>query len=192
MTGCAVAANAVLERLRTEVPALYEVWHSDPLKEDDPTPPREVQRFGHIVVEAYQSDVRDEVPVLFGLVEGILQGDDPDVRHVVAQDLLETIQTVATHHDFDPEAFHPHLGPNSQRAWSPLDSIGGQAMFWIVLAILLTVSATLNAYQVVAADDPSTQWMRGGFSLVFLLLAALSVRRGLAERSSSLDCPSGG
>jgi hypothetical protein len=158
MTGCAVAVNAVLARLRTEVPALYEVWHSDPLKGDDPTPPREVQRFGHIVVEAYQSDVRDEVQVLFGLVEGILQD----------------------------------LGPNSQRAWSPLDSIGGQSMFWIVLAILLTVSATLNAYQVVAADDPSTQWMRGGFSLVFLLLAALSVRRGLAERSSSLDCPSGG
>lgn len=60
-------------------------------------------------------------------------------------------------------------------------------MFWIALAILLTVSATLNAYQVVAADDPSTQWMRGGFSLVLLLLAALSVRKGLAERSSGLE-----
>jgi hypothetical protein len=74
-------------------------------------------------VEAYRSNVRDEVPVLFGLVEGILQGDDPDVRHVVAQDLLETIQTVATHHDFGQEAFQPYLGPNSQRAWSHIERL---------------------------------------------------------------------
>ena len=62
-------------------------------------------------------------------------------------------------------------------------------MFWIVLAILLTVSATLNAYQVVAADDRSTQLLRGGLSVALLLLAALSLRKGLAERSSQEGSP---
>jgi hypothetical protein len=60
-------------------------------------------------------------------------------------------------------------------------------MFWIALAILLTVSATLNAYAVVAADDRSTQLLRGGLSVTLLLLAALSVRKGLAERSVTLE-----
>jgi hypothetical protein len=62
-------------------------------------------------------------------------------------------------------------------------------MFWIVLAVLLTVSATLNAYQVVAADDRSTQLLRGGLSVTLLLLAALSLRKGLAERSSQEGTP---
>jgi hypothetical protein len=62
-------------------------------------------------------------------------------------------------------------------------------MFWIVLAVLLTVSATLNAYQVVAADDRSTQLLRGGLSVTLLLLAALSLRKGLAERSSQEGSP---
>jgi heme/copper-type cytochrome/quinol oxidase subunit 3 len=62
-------------------------------------------------------------------------------------------------------------------------------MFWIVLAVLLTVSATLNAYAVVAADDRSTQLLRGGLSVTLLLLAALSVRKGLAERSVTQEGP---
>ena len=57
-------------------------------------------------------------------------------------------------------------------------------MFWFVLAALLTISSVLNAYQVIAVDDRSVQLLRGGLSLTLLLLAALSVRKGLAVRSS--------
>jgi hypothetical protein len=57
-------------------------------------------------------------------------------------------------------------------------------MFWFVLAALLTISSVLNAYQVVAVDDRSVQLLRGGLSVTLLLLAALSVTKGLAGRSS--------
>ncbi|MCD6023046.1 MAG: hypothetical protein K0R20_2756 [Actinomycetia bacterium] len=57
-------------------------------------------------------------------------------------------------------------------------------MFWFVLAALLTISSALNAYQVIAVDDRSVQLLRGGLSVTLLLLAALSVRKGLATRSS--------
>ena len=57
-------------------------------------------------------------------------------------------------------------------------------MFWFVLAALLTISSVLNAYQVIAVDDRSVRLLRGGLSLTLLLLAALSVRKGLAVRLS--------
>jgi hypothetical protein len=56
-------------------------------------------------------------------------------------------------------------------------------MFWIVLAILLAVSSALNAYQVVAVEDRAVQLLRGSLSVTLLLLAALSLRKGLAQRS---------
>lgn len=57
-------------------------------------------------------------------------------------------------------------------------------MFWFVLAALLTISSALNAYQVVVVDDRSVQLLRGGLSVALLLMAALSLRKGLAVRSS--------
>lgn len=60
-------------------------------------------------------------------------------------------------------------------------------MFWFVLAALLTISSALNAYQVIAVDDLSVQILRGGLSLTLLVLAALSVKKGLAARSSGQE-----
>lgn len=60
-------------------------------------------------------------------------------------------------------------------------------MFWFVLAALLTISSSLNAYQVVAVDDRSVQLLRGGLSLTLLVLAALAVKKGLAARSSGQE-----
>ena len=60
-------------------------------------------------------------------------------------------------------------------------------MLWFVLAALLTISSALNAYQVIAVDDRSVQLLRGGLSLTLLLLAALSVRKGFAVRSSAQE-----
>jgi hypothetical protein len=56
-------------------------------------------------------------------------------------------------------------------------------MGWIVLGILLAISSALNAYQVVAVDDPAIQLGRGVLSLALAALAWLSVRKGLTERS---------
>jgi hypothetical protein len=60
-------------------------------------------------------------------------------------------------------------------------------MFWFVLAALLAISSALNAYQVIAVDDLSVQLLRGGLSLTLLVLAALSVKKGLAARSSGQE-----
>ena len=65
-------------------------------------------------------------------------------------------------------------------------------MFWIVLAILLTVSSTLNAYQVVAAEDGAIQLWRGALSITLLFLGGLSLRKGLAERSNRGESTPGG
>jgi uncharacterized membrane protein YhaH (DUF805 family) len=54
--------------------------------------------------------------------------------------------------------------------------------FWIVFAGILIISSTLNAYQVVVVDDPTTRILRASLSLVLLLAAALCVRRWLSER----------
>lgn len=64
-------------------------------------------------------------------------------------------------------------------------------MFWFVLAALLAVSATLNALQVVAVDDRDIQLLRGGLSVTLLLLAALALRKGLADRSRSQELTPG-
>ena len=55
------------------------------------------------------------------------------------------------------------------------------AAVWFVLGAILILSATLNAYQVVVVDEVSTQIFRGVLSLVLLLAAVLSIRKGLAE-----------
>jgi hypothetical protein len=60
-------------------------------------------------------------------------------------------------------------------------------MLWIVLAILLAVSSTLNAFQVFALEDLSAQLFRGGLSVTMAILAALSLRKGLAERARDHD-----
>jgi hypothetical protein len=54
---------------------------------------------------------------------------------------------------------------------------------WIILGILLGVSSVLNAFQVVSGEDPPTQVARGVVSLALATLAALSLRKALAERS---------
>jgi hypothetical protein len=64
-------------------------------------------------------------------------------------------------------------------------------MFWFVLAILLTVSSTLNAYQFGAAEDGAVQLWRGGLSVALLLLGALSLRKGLAARSNDQEATPG-
>jgi hypothetical protein len=53
--------------------------------------------------------------------------------------------------------------------------------FWIVLAVLLVISSSLNAYQVVVVDDPATRVFRAALSLALLFGAALSVRKWLRE-----------
>jgi hypothetical protein len=60
-------------------------------------------------------------------------------------------------------------------------------MVWFVLAALLTISSALNAYQVIVVDDRSIRLQRGGLSLALLLLAALSMRKGLAVRASAQE-----
>jgi hypothetical protein len=64
-------------------------------------------------------------------------------------------------------------------------------MFWIVLAILLTVSSALNAFQVVAAEDGAVLLWRGGLSITLLFLGALSMKKGLAARSNDQELTPG-
>jgi len=54
--------------------------------------------------------------------------------------------------------------------------------FWIVLAVLLVISSTLNAYQVVVVDDSTIRFFRAALSLALLFAAALSARKWLRDR----------
>jgi hypothetical protein len=56
------------------------------------------------------------------------------------------------------------------------------AAFWIVLGVLLVVSSTLNAYQVVVVDDLTIRLYRAALSLALLFAATLCVRKWLRER----------
>jgi hypothetical protein len=54
--------------------------------------------------------------------------------------------------------------------------------FWIVLAVILVISSSLNAYQVVVVDDPAIRVFRAALSLALLVGAALCWRKWLRER----------
>jgi len=77
----------------------------------------------HYVVDSYASGETDEFDGLFATIEEILLAGDDDARGVAAVGILETIQTIATHHAFGPEAFVPWLGPSSKSAWVKLDEL---------------------------------------------------------------------
>lgn len=56
--------------------------------------------------------------------------------------------------------------------------------FWIVFAVMLVISSSLNAIQVVVVDDPTTRVFRALLSIGLLFAAALCVRKWLSERDT--------
>lgn len=56
--------------------------------------------------------------------------------------------------------------------------------FWIVFAVILVISSTLNAIQVVVVDDPRTRILRALLSIGLLFAAALCVRKWQSERDT--------
>jgi hypothetical protein len=57
--------------------------------------------------------------------------------------------------------------------------------FWMVLGALLTISSLLNGGAFANADTTGTRVFRGVLSVVLLIAAFLSFRKGLAEMGRS-------
>ncbi len=55
------------------------------------------------------------------------------------------------------------------------------ALGWKVLGVILLVSATLNAIQVIVVHDATVQILRASLSGVLLLLAFICFRKGMAQ-----------
>ena len=56
------------------------------------------------------------------------------------------------------------------------------ALGWKVLGVILLVSATLNAIQVIVVHDATVQILRASLSGVLLLLAFICFRKDMAQR----------
>jgi hypothetical protein len=78
----------------------------------------ELARF---VVNSYAGGSTDVVARALARVEQLLQSNDEQTNGLLVVGLLETIQTIASHHSFGGSAFVGFLGPISRRAWAEIE-----------------------------------------------------------------------
>ena len=71
----------------------------------------------HFAVVSYKQGSTDVVARILARAEQLLTLNDEKTNGLIAVGLLETIQTVASHHAFGGSAFVRFLGPISQKAW---------------------------------------------------------------------------
>jgi hypothetical protein len=64
-----------------------------------------------------------EFDAAFTTIERIIQEANEEARGADITGTLESIQVMATHHSFGPDAFLPWLGTSSRRAWSEIDAL---------------------------------------------------------------------
>jgi hypothetical protein len=78
--------------------------------------------FVHYLVDCYQQDDREMLPLAFETVESFIVQGTPDTRNVAILGILETLQCVASHQPFGEEAFIEYLQPESKAAWNALSA----------------------------------------------------------------------
>jgi hypothetical protein len=90
-------------------------WHGEPAGDYN-----DIVKLAHFVVEAYARGDTSCLPAIFQLAEEFLVSGHPKQKEIVTLGLLEDIQTIASHHEFGPDAFVPYLGPLSRESWAQI------------------------------------------------------------------------
>ena len=80
----------------------------------------DIAELAHHVVESYAAGDRSCLPAIFQLTEELLRAGHPKQKEIMSVGLLEDVQTIASHHDFGPDAFLSYLGPLSRDAWDEI------------------------------------------------------------------------
>lgn len=98
-------------------------------------PFNDTSEIARYVVDSFAEVKTEEFGALFSLLERIIRDGDEDARGLAVVGVLESVQTISSHHAFGPEAFESWLGPLSRQAWADIDrlwSAGGGSLAGVV------------------------------------------------------------
>src|SRR5438309_1084418 len=113
----------VIQSILDACPQFQQAWHAY-VAEDGACQPGEymdIAQVAHFIVEAYAAGDSSIAARIFPVAEEFLRTGSDEQKGLVTVGLLETVQTIATHHEFGPGAFVPLLPPLCSEAWRQIE-----------------------------------------------------------------------